>query len=434
MGAVVAVARRRARVLRREAVRHHRARRPPEADVHQHPRAKILSPEACAAATTATVRLPGRMNLKEGSAYASAGRRRLRIEQPALMRVSPGDPENSYDPQDRRTRDHRPAHAAERYAPLTVGQIRVIDAGSTTAPPTTKSPPVTRTLPTAIVLAVVLTWRNHAAAQALPADASQQTATAPATTAVTSDAAGDHRVRHVRRRAGAARRSEAGRSEAGRGRRRRRDDSALNRSQPDFTLINLPTGLRLPKGKIAFRVTHRFTRPLGEGDFGDLAGDCLRHRLRRVDRPRVPVRASCPACRSACTGTSDKTIQFFGAVQLLKQQSTRSRSASPRSPQSTARTTSRTATRRRSARSSRASSASHGARLRRADLGEQHQRSAEGAGRRQRHVPLGLGARLRVRRRSTSSPRSRRASAATIRASAHAASRSRSASAATPSS
>jgi hypothetical protein len=51
-----------------------------------------------------------------------------------------------------------------------------------------------------------------------------------------------------------------------------RDDAVLNRSQPDFTLINLPTGLRLPKWKSAFRITHRFTRPLGEGDFGSLAG------------------------------------------------------------------------------------------------------------------------------------------------------------------
>ena len=51
------------------------------------------------------------------------------------------------------------------------------------------------------------------------------------------------------------------------------DDSVLNRSQPDFTLINLPTGLRLPQWKSAFRVTHRFTRPLGEGDFGNLAAD-----------------------------------------------------------------------------------------------------------------------------------------------------------------
>src|SRR5688572_5199289 len=44
-------------------------------------------------------------------------------------------------------------------------------------------------------------------------------------------------------------------------------------SQPDFTIVNLPTTLRLPRYASAFRVTHRFARPLGEGDVGDLAGD-----------------------------------------------------------------------------------------------------------------------------------------------------------------
>ena len=38
-------------------------------------------------------------------------------------------------------------------------------------------------------------------------------------------------------------------------------------------LVALPTSLRLPTFSSAFRVTHRFTRPLGDGDFGDLAAD-----------------------------------------------------------------------------------------------------------------------------------------------------------------
>ena len=40
------------------------------------------------------------------------------------------------------------------------------------------------------------------------------------------------------------------------------DDALLNIAQPDFTLINLPTSLRLPRGGSSFRITHRFTRPL----------------------------------------------------------------------------------------------------------------------------------------------------------------------------
>lgn len=40
------------------------------------------------------------------------------------------------------------------------------------------------------------------------------------------------------------------------------DDAVLNLAEPDFTLVNLPTSLRLPHGGAAFRVTHRFVRPL----------------------------------------------------------------------------------------------------------------------------------------------------------------------------
>lgn len=50
-------------------------------------------------------------------------------------------------------------------------------------------------------------------------------------------------------------------------------DRDVNRAQPDFTLVGLPTTLRLPSHKSAFRITHRFGRPLGQGDFGDLASD-----------------------------------------------------------------------------------------------------------------------------------------------------------------
>lgn len=50
-------------------------------------------------------------------------------------------------------------------------------------------------------------------------------------------------------------------------------DEEVDPLQPDFTVVNLPTTLRLPRHAFAFRLTHRFTRALGEGDFGDLLGD-----------------------------------------------------------------------------------------------------------------------------------------------------------------
>ena len=62
-------------------------------------------------------------------------------------------------------------------------------------------------------------------------------------------------------------------------------DLEVNFAQPEFTLQDLPTNLRLPKGKFAFRITHRFSRPLAQGDFGELLVDT-------------------PGCRESClTGT-----------------------------------------------------------------------------------------------------------------------------------
>jgi hypothetical protein len=49
-------------------------------------------------------------------------------------------------------------------------------------------------------------------------------------------------------------------------------DRDPNNSQPDFYVATLNTNLRLPKHAFNFRLTHRFTTPLGQGDFGDLAG------------------------------------------------------------------------------------------------------------------------------------------------------------------
>ena len=64
------------------------------------------------------------------------------------------------------------------------------------------------------------------------------------------------------------------------------DDAVLNPAQPDFTLVGLPTTLRLPRGAWSFRVTHRFARPLGmQGTrgFSRIAG-CGRRRGVRTGR------------------------------------------------------------------------------------------------------------------------------------------------------
>lgn len=51
------------------------------------------------------------------------------------------------------------------------------------------------------------------------------------------------------------------------------DDYEIDPVEPDFTLVNLPTGLRVPRHRFAYRINHRFARGLTDGDFGDLLGD-----------------------------------------------------------------------------------------------------------------------------------------------------------------
>jgi hypothetical protein len=97
------------------------------------------------------------------------------------------------------------------------------------------------------------------------------------------------------------------------------DDTLLKPAEPDFTLIGLPTSLRLPLFKSAFRVTHRFLRPLGDGDFGDLASDLfgldngaaigLEYRFGIIPNGQIGVLRT----------SSAKTIEIFGEYGVLRQ-------------------------------------------------------------------------------------------------------------------
>jgi len=96
------------------------------------------------------------------------------------------------------------------------------------------------------------------------------------------------------------------------------DTAALKLAEPDFTLISLPTSLRLPTFRSAFRVTHRFTRPLGDGDVGDLTADLfgidggaqigLEYRFGIIKNGQVGLHR-----------TSNRTVEFFGQYGLLRQ-------------------------------------------------------------------------------------------------------------------
>jgi len=95
-------------------------------------------------------------------------------------------------------------------------------------------------------------------------------------------------------------------------------DRDLHLAQPDFTLITLPTTLRLPRYKAAFRVTHRFTRPLGTGDFGSLVEDFF-----GLDSgAQVGLEVRFGLMRGTQVGiqrTNDRTIQFFAQHDLMQQ-------------------------------------------------------------------------------------------------------------------
>lgn len=96
------------------------------------------------------------------------------------------------------------------------------------------------------------------------------------------------------------------------------DDAVLKLAEPDFTIVALPTGLRVPKFKGAFRVTHRFARPLNAGDFGDLVSD-----LFGIDSgARIGLEYRFGLIRGGQIGfhrTSDRTTEFFAHYDVISQ-------------------------------------------------------------------------------------------------------------------
>jgi Membrane bound beta barrel domain (DUF5777) len=93
-------------------------------------------------------------------------------------------------------------------------------------------------------------------------------------------------------------------------------DVRVDPLQPDFALAALPTTLRMPRHKWYFRVTHRFTRSLSEGDFGDLVGNAF-----GVDgSAQVGLELRFGLFRGTQIGvhrTSERTIQIFGQHNFL---------------------------------------------------------------------------------------------------------------------
>lgn len=97
-------------------------------------------------------------------------------------------------------------------------------------------------------------------------------------------------------------------------------DVRIDPLQPDFNLAALPTTLRMPGGKWAFRVTHRFNRNLGQGDFGDLAADLFG--LDGGGQIGLEVRTGLrDGTQVGIHRTSDRAIQLFAQHNLFDQRS-----------------------------------------------------------------------------------------------------------------
>jgi len=95
-------------------------------------------------------------------------------------------------------------------------------------------------------------------------------------------------------------------------------DARVDALQPDFNLAALPTTLRMPVHKFAFRVTHRFNRPLGDGDFGDLASDFFGF----DSGAQIGLEVRYGLARGTQVGvhrTSNRAIQLFGQHSLLSE-------------------------------------------------------------------------------------------------------------------
>lgn len=95
-------------------------------------------------------------------------------------------------------------------------------------------------------------------------------------------------------------------------------DRILNPAQPDVSLVNLPTAMRIPVHRGTFRLTHRFSRPLGQGSFSDLVQDGFGF----DSGANIGVEFRFGLMRGLQVGAyrqNDRTIEFFGQYSALQQ-------------------------------------------------------------------------------------------------------------------
>jgi Membrane bound beta barrel domain (DUF5777) len=95
-------------------------------------------------------------------------------------------------------------------------------------------------------------------------------------------------------------------------------DLRLAPGEPDFVLSVLPTSLRMPRGQFAFRLTHRFTRPIAAGTAGDFFSSFFG--FDGGARIGLELRYGlAPGTEITVHRTSDRAIQFLGQHEIARQ-------------------------------------------------------------------------------------------------------------------
>lgn len=95
-------------------------------------------------------------------------------------------------------------------------------------------------------------------------------------------------------------------------------DLQLVLSEPDFTLGVLPTTLRLPKHKMAFRITHRFTYKINDGSVGNFFKNGFGFDSSATSGFELRFGLA-PGTQVVVHRTGNRNIQFLGQHQLQSQ-------------------------------------------------------------------------------------------------------------------
>jgi hypothetical protein len=101
------------------------------------------------------------------------------------------------------------------------------------------------------------------------------------------------------------------------------DDAVLKPAEPDYTIVSLPTSLRLPLFKSAFRITHRFIRPINCDDSRRCPEGLLEELFGLDNGAYIGLEYRIGIAPNTALGIhrarGDKTIDIFGQYGLTRQ-------------------------------------------------------------------------------------------------------------------